>query len=211
MTEATLPDLAEALPRIEPKLRRITLEGWAAGVATALATALAVRWLFENSEDIGPVVFTVVLGILCLEWLARRTRRRHEARIMPMLAGAAELNYDPEGVPGLMNGDDMLRPQSGRRRTEDGIHGDIAGSRIRFGEVYLETGGKHSRTFFKGVVAAFPNVAPLPCFALVKLGLSKQRFLVGAVVDMSGWTPKRNIIGPGVSEFELWVRRPTPE
>lgn len=57
-------------------------------------------------------------------------------------------------------------PRAGRKIAEDLISGRIGGRSIRFAEMKLETGGKNSSTLFQGIVAEFPNLAPMPPFFL---------------------------------------------
>ena len=176
-----------------------------AAVAGAL---VGVRWATEDPQ---PFLIALVLGGLSAAWLATWTRRRHERVLMPILTDVAGLSYDPAGVPDLIGGDGPPLPRGTVRRTEDRIAGDVAGRRVRFGEATIETGGRSSRTLFRGVVLAFPNAAPMPNFALVRKGLSKERFLIGAQIDMRSWSLLREVTGPGGQAFELWTQEaPVP-
>jgi hypothetical protein len=185
--------------------------GWVGALVLLAASAGALFWVHSIDGDPEAYLLAVVVGGLSIASMAGWTRRRHEALIMPILTEVAGLSYDPAGVPDLIRGEGPPMPRGSVRRTEDRITGDVAGRRVRFGETTIETGGKNSRTLFRGVVLAFPNAAPMPRFALIRKGLSRERFLVGPEIDMRGWSLAREVAGPGGQSFELWtVHTPVP-
>lgn len=156
-------DPAAAVAALLPELRRIGRRGLlaclgctGAGAAAAAAAAAAGDW--------GLAGITATLTALATALAYELTRRREEAVVMPALAGALGLAYRQDAADFLESLPERLLPAAARRRVDDVLEGPIAGRHIRFGEVTIATGGKNSRTLFRGIVAEMPAVAALPPF-----------------------------------------------
>lgn len=161
------PDIADALPRMMPEIRRITQTGWALLAAIAAVTVLTLTLTADlGDNDYEIPLYILAIAIIGIFAVAKFTRRQHEARLMPMMSEALGLGYQQNASYFLNTLPPRLLPKASRKNAEDMISGKIGDRAIRFAEVKLETGGKNSSTLFQGIVAEFPNVVPMPPFFL---------------------------------------------
>jgi hypothetical protein len=206
------PDIADALPGMLPDLRRSTLTGWA-GIAAVAVTAFAalvfIAGLEANKDGNEWEAVIIVLGIavaLCL-WIAHRTRRAHEARIMPIMAQALGLGYQQDASYFLSTLPVRLLPKAGKRSAEDMISGKIGDRAIRFAEVKLETGGKNSSTLFQGIVAEFPNLAPMPPFFLADEGKTRTWLGFAGPIKVDDLIRIDSVPGSEGRVYGVWASR----
>ena len=201
-----IPDITAKLPELLPELRRITRSGWVQVVGVvlvALAVILAVQGLEEDGA-LGWSFAAGFIGFLGIGAIAARTRRRHQAEIMPLLAGAAGLTYTQDAMNFLTEFPERMLPQNLVRRCEDEISGKIGDRDIRFAEAKIETGGKNSRTMFKGVVVEFQNVAPMPAFFLASEAQTRGWFIFKGNIRVDDLVWLRGATGVSKVNYGVW-------
>ena len=172
---AQAQDITDALPGLMPKIRRITRNGWLQEAVIAVVAVLALyltAGLGKETYEIPLIILALAIGLAI--WVARNTRRQHEARIMPLMAEALGMGYLQNASHFMQSLPPRLLPKASRRIAEDLIAGRIGDRSIRFAEMKVETGGKNSSTLFQGIVAEFPNLAPMPPFFIADEGQTRN-------------------------------------
>ena len=201
-----VPDIAEALPSLLPGLRRITRNGWlleAAIAAIAVAMLALTAGMGEEPYQIPLIILAVAVGLAA--YVARSTRRQHEARIMPLMAEALGLGYLQNANSFMASLPPRLLPKASRKSAEDQISGRIGGRSIQFAEMKLETGGKNSSTLFQGIVAEFPNLAPMPPFFLAAEGETRNWLGFAGRIEVDDLIRIDTITGPSGKVYGVWA------
>jgi hypothetical protein len=197
--------VADLLPRLRAEgragLRRI-------GQISAVAVALAA----VPVAAIGPAGAGWSAGVLIVSGVGalmvfRRTRRRVEALVMPGLARAIGLSYRQDDRAFLDSLPERLLPRASQRIVDDVVEGAIGGRTIRFAEVTLSAGGTDSRTAFRGIVAAVPNLVALPHFFLAVERETRGPAIRIGVADL---TRVRNLTGPSGEVLGVWAPSSNP-
>lgn len=199
-------DIADVLPSLLPELRRITQKGWlleAAIAVIAVAVLVLTAGMGENSYTIPLIVLVVAVGLAA--HVARTTRRHHEARIMPLMAEALGLGYLQNASSFMTSLPPRLLPKASRKTAEDQISGRIGDRPIRFAEMKVETGGEDSSTLFQGIVAEFPNLAPMPPFFLAAEGETRNWFGFAGRIKVDDLIRIDTITGPSGIVYGIWA------
>lgn len=203
------PDaVALAVRNLLPDLRRqgqLTVAIMAAATVIGVATTM---WIV-NSEMDGEDRFKFGLVTLGAAGIAiyhayRWMRKRQEALLMPVLARTVGLNYDKNAKPFLKSLPQRLLPK-GVQGAEDHIHGKLGAHAIQLAEVNVETGGKNSRTLFKGLVAQFPNRVAMPAFFIAQEDKTRPGFFFGGDLKTDGLHHLRNVTGPTGRTYGVWT------
>jgi hypothetical protein len=141
--------LAAALPdiRAATKKGRTLLIG-----AVVITVIILVALVTTGVREPAGYGITAILGVLAVMGAIGWTRATHERAVMPIIAKAFSLQYEksPKGFYDMIPR--ALIPFGGRRSVDDMMSGQLAGRNFRFAECKTATGGKNSRTLFKGVV-----------------------------------------------------------
>lgn len=201
-----VPDITDALPSLLPELRRITRNGWlleAAIAVTAVAMLILTAGMGDEPYQIPLIVLAVAVGLAA--YIAQITRRRHEARIMPLMAEALGLGYLQNASSFMTGLPARLLPKAGRKTAEDQISGRIGDRSIRFAELKLETGGKNSTTLFQGIVAEFPNLAPMPQFFLAAEGETRNWLGFAGPIKVDDLIRIDTITGRSGKVYGVWA------
>jgi hypothetical protein len=204
MTEpAASTDISAALAGVLPSLRSARLLARVLLLATALATALAAFALRGRmGDDLDWLAFPLIAGFLVGALVFAQTSRNHDQKVMPHLARAIGLGYSKDAAAFLKALPPRLLPDR-VRTAQDLLTGEVAGRRIDFAEVRVETEGKNARTLFRGFVIRVPNVVPMPPFFLGPASEFERGFLRAAKLSSEGLLELRR---PriGGQEFVLW-------
>jgi hypothetical protein len=72
-------------------------------------------------------------------------------------------------------------------------------------EVNVETGGKNSRTLFKGIVAQFPNRTAMPAFFVALEDKTRPGFFFGGDLSTEGLHHLRTVTGNGGRSYGIWT------
>lgn len=192
-----------------PRLRRQAALAVAMLVTLAVATAaLAIWWfrLFEAGDETYKfVALAVMFGIVGMIFTWMQARREQEALVMPVVAGAIGLNFDKAAKDFRATLPARLLPQKAVIRAEDNVHGQLGAHRIDMAEVTVVTGGKNSKTLFRGLVARFPNSIAMPEFLLAPVAKTKPGVLFSAWMPTDGLTHLRDIRGRSGEIHGLWA------
>ena len=159
-----LPDVPGAVASVMPGLRRVQWQGWAA-VIVLVPSVVAMVWAAAEPRLI-LLILALAASALVLIWHAVKSAQ--ENTIMPLLAAAIGFRFDKSARYFAQNLPSPLLPESSRTG-EDLLIGQIGAHELTFAEIKVETGGKNSRTLFKGVVIKVSNALPLPEFCLLRL------------------------------------------
>ncbi len=214
MTEpAPIPDatteVALAVRALLPGLRRqailattiITLAITGAGVAAVL---------FLNSGMDGDdrwkmAFFAGLAAFLVVGWTYRSTVRNQEAQVMPVLARSIGLGYSKDAGAFVKALPKRLLPNRGIRGGEDHVEGTLGAHAIQMAEVLVETGGKNSRTLFKGLVAQFPNRTEMPAFFIALEDKTRPGIFFGGELSTEGLHHLRTVTGNGGRSYGIWT------
>jgi hypothetical protein len=217
--DAPLPDasteVALAVRALMPTLKRQSMV--AVGIITLTIVAAAVAAMVSlnsgmDGEDrwkmavvAGITAFFVVTGTY--KW----TVRKQEAQIMPILARTIGLTYSKDAKPFVKALPKRLLPARGIRAGEDHVHGSIGAHAIQMAEVNVETGGKNSRTLFKGIVAQFPNRTAMPAFFVALEDKTRPGFFFGGDLSTEGLYQHSTVTGNGGRRYGVWTSWSTQE
>jgi hypothetical protein len=206
-----LPDMAATIAAVLPQLRFAQVRGWLL-IAVSVGIGLYLLTLLFDLPS-GDRSLTKLIGIgmgLCVigaVFAPMWTRRSHEAALMPALAGALDLTFEPK-APGLgQTFPFRLLPRNTRCVVDSLISGQMASRRIRLAEIACKTKGKNSRTLFDGIVLEFGNATALPDFFIALQAETVAGFLQAARIDTSDLILLRDV---SVLDrfYGIWVTRP---
>lgn len=202
-------EVALAVRALMPALKRqaaiatgiITLAtvGAAVAIVVALNSGMDGESRWKVTLVAGIAAFFVVTGIY--KW----TVRKQEAQVMPILARAIGLDYSKDARAFAKALPKRLLPERGIRAGEDHVHGSIGSHAIQMAEVNVETGGKNSRTLFKGIVAQFPNRTAMPAFFIALEDKTRPGFFFGGDLSTEGLYHLRNVTGNGGRSYGVWT------
>ncbi|MCR8723057.1 hypothetical protein [Frigidibacter sp. ROC022] len=204
-------EINTALAELLPRMRSVTLIGWGvvAGLITfGLILVAGIRGMLSGI-DANLLQVYAVIAFTCglLVYLAAGwTRRRHEALVLPILARSAGLSYEQNARYFVESVPQRMLPRGRARRCEDLVDGEVAGRPIAFGEVRIETGGKHSTVQFRGIVARYAHRVPMPPFLIAAEKETRGWFLFKGNIEVDGLSFVRAIPGRHDS-YGVWSRR----
>lgn len=202
-------EVAQAVRALMPDLKRRALV--AVGIITlAVAAAVVAAVLFlssgMDSEDRWKMSLFAGLGaFLVVTWTWKSTVSKQEAQVMPILARAIGLDYSKDAKEFVKALPKRLLPDRGIRAGEDHVHGTIGAHAIRMAEVNVETGGKNSRTLFKGIVAQFPNRTTMPAFFVALEDKTRPGFFFGGDLSTEGLHHLRTVTGNNGRSYGVWT------
>ncbi len=202
-------EVAIAVRELMPTLKRQA--AIAVGIITlAIVAAAVAAVLFLNSgmdgEDRWKMALFAGLGaFLVVTWTWKSTVRKQEAQVMPILARAIGLGYSKDAKGFVKALPKRLLPARGIRAGEDHVHGAIGAHAIQMAEVNVETGGKNSRTLFKGIVAQFPNRTSMPAFFVALEDKTRPGFFFGGDLSTEGLFHLRTVTGNGGRSYGVWT------
>ncbi len=205
-TEAGLPDITTTLPDLLPQLRRITTEGWVLSVVTVVLAGIVMFFLTNGGQSFSTwIAFPPGVAFVLVTLIVLRTRRGHEAVIMPILAQSVGMSYSPNAKTFATTLPDRLLPKCRLKKGEDLISGMIGARKVQFAEVKYETGGKNSTVLFGGVVMAFQNAAPMPPFFMAAENQTKGWFVFKGNLKVDDLVPIRNLNGADGQSYGVWA------
>jgi hypothetical protein len=208
-------DVAEAVRNLLPGLRKQSLNSVVLIAASLAVGGVLTALIFSSRmEGVDKMKLTViVLGVaIALSFYAHRwMRRTQEAMVMPVLAQAVGLTYSKNARPFADHLPKRLLPK-GIRTAEDHVHGKLGAHAIQMAEVNVETGGKNSRTLFKGIVAQFSNRVLMPAFFIAPADKTRPGIFFGGDLSTEGLhhlqDVQRGTTGP---VYGVWISRPDLE
>jgi hypothetical protein len=201
--------VAQAVRALMPGLQRQALVAVTiiilAIVAAALAAVLFLNSGMESADRWKMAVLALLGGGLIVGVTYQEMVRRQEAQVMPILAGAIGLAYD-KGAKSFVQGlPKRLLPARGIRSGEDHVQGTLGAHAIQMAEVHVETGGKNSRTLFRGIVAQFPNRIAMPAFFLALEDKTRPGMFFGGDLSTEGLHHLRNVSGGDGRTYGVWT------
>jgi hypothetical protein len=202
-------EVALAVRALMPALKRqATL---AVGIITLAIIAAAVAAMFSLSSGMDGedrwkmALFAGIAAFFVVTWTYKWTVRKQEAQVMPILARAIGLNYSKDARPFVKSLPKRLLPARGVRAGEDHVHGTMGAHAIQMAEVNVETGGKNSRTLFKGIVAQFPNRTAMPAFFIALEDKTRPGFFFGGDLSTEGLYQHSTVTGNGGRRYGVWT------
>ncbi|MBP9046805.1 MAG: hypothetical protein WAT35_01020 [Tabrizicola sp.] len=202
-------EVALAVRALMPVLKRqATL---AVGIITLAIIAAAVASMFflnsgMDGEDRWKMAFLVgIAAFFVVTWTYKWTVRKQEAQVMPILARAIGFSYSKNAKSFVSTLPRRLLPARGVRAGEDHVHGTMGAHAIQMAEVNVETGGKNSRTLFKGIVAQFPNRTAMPAFFVALEDKTRPGFFFGGDLSTEGLFQQSTITGNGGRRYGVWT------
>jgi hypothetical protein len=175
--------------------------------ASVIAFVVTLMILASDMDGEGRFKFSlVVLGAagFAIYHAYRWMRKQQESLLMPILARTVGLSYDKNAKPFLKALPQRLLPK-GVKTAEDHIHGTLGAHAIQLAEVNVETGGKNSRTLFKGLVAQFPNRVAMPAFFIALEDKTRPGIFFGGDLKTDGLHHLRNVTGEGGRTYGVWT------
>lgn len=202
-------EVALAVRSLMPGLKRqATLA--VALITLTILSAVVAAFLFVTSGMTGEDRWkaTLVTGIAAFFVVTaayKWTVRRQQAQVMPVLARAIGLTYTKDARAFVNALPRRLLPARGIRKGEDHVHGAIGAHAIQMAEVTVETGGKNSRTLFKGIVAQFPNRTAMPAFFVAREDNTRPGFFFGGDLTTEGLFQLRTVTGNAGRRYGIWT------
>ena len=214
MTEAPAPrdttdEVAGAVRALMPGLRvqamiAVTIITLAI-VGAGIAAVLSLNSGMEGEDRWKMALVAGITAFFVVTWTYKWTVRKQEAQIMPVLSRAIGLDYSKNAKPFVSALPSRLLPKRGIRAGEDHVHGTLGAHAIQMAEVTVETGGKNSRTLFKGMVAQFPNRVAMPAFFVALEDKTQPGFFFGGDLSTEGLHHLRNVTGNGGRSYGIWT------
>lgn len=197
-----------AVQALLPQVRGLAGKAILMMLASAAVGFLGLLWVWSlerPSDDSNLWILPAFAGVggivLAYSWM----RKRQEALVMPVLARAIGLSYDKDASAFVRGLPQRLLPHRGIRSGEDLIYGRIGPHDFQMAEVKVETGGKNSRTLFRGIVARFRNAGAMPAFFLAPQDKTRPGFLFGGELSTKELEQAHSITGGGDRSYGIWV------
>jgi hypothetical protein len=205
----TTDEVARAVRSLMPTMRRLAATAVVI-ITVAIVAAAVAAVLFLNSEADDKTrwkaaMFSVLGGGLIVVATFKWMIRRQESLVMPVLASAVGLTYAKDAKAFVNGLPKRLLPGRGIRAGEDYIRGALGAHAIQMSEVNVETGGKNSRTLFKGIVAQFPNRTAMPAFFVALEDKTRPGMFFGGDLSTEGLYHLRNVSGGGGRTYGVWT------
>lgn len=200
--------LADALPAI----RRITRDGWAMVAGVAAVTAFVALFVVPTiTPEVEWRIYVAIAGALAAFAILRSVQTSHEKTIMPIVAAAFGLTHVKGDQNYLKAMPPVFIPQGNVGKVDDTIVGQVAGRTFRFAEVRTATGGKNSRTLFRGIVMDVPCRAGLPDFILVAEKQTQGLFWGKGNVPVDGLIRTHQARSRAGDTYGVWSRSHAPK
>jgi hypothetical protein len=209
-TASDVPDVGAAVQALQPQLRRQSLVATAGVTALGIATFILAMLAWNAIRDDPGERFkisglAVLVGGLCISLVLGWQRRAQESLVMPLVARAAGLAYQKNATDFRKSLPARLLPKNSVQKAEDQISGQLGNHTIHMAEIKVETGGKNSRTLFKGVVARLQNRVAMPAFFLAPHAQTTPGFFGGAWMPTDGLYHLRDVTSPTGAAYGLWT------
>lgn len=206
--DPSTPDVTEAVSALMPELRHQALVSLAL-MAGAFVVAGGAALLFLNSrmdqrDRWEWAIYAAAAGVFVAVMLYRWTRSSQERLVMPILARTIGLAYSKDATGFVQALPKRLLPDRSRRTGEDHLTGTLGAHAIQMAEVTAETGGKHSKTLFKGIVAQFPNRTAMPAFFIAQEEKTRPGVFFGGDLSTDGLHHLRSVASGGRS-YGIWT------
>lgn len=211
--DAPIPDasteVAQAVRALMPALKRQSMLAVGiislAIIAAAVVILLALSSGMDGEDRWKLALIAGIAGFFAVTATFKWTVRKQEAQIMPILARTIGLTYSKNAKPFVTALPKRLLPARGIRAGEDHVHGSIGAHAIQMAEVNVETGGKNSRTLFKGIVAQFPNRTTMPAFFVALEDKTRPGFFFGGDLSTEGLYQHSTVTGNGGRRYGVWT------
>lgn len=211
--DAPIPDasteVAQAVRALMPALKRQSMLAVGiisfAIIAAAVVILLALSSGMDGEDRWKLALIAGIAGVFAVTATFKWTVRKQEAQIMPILARTIGLTYSKNAKPFVTALPKRLLPARGIRAGEDHVHGSIGAHAIQMAEVNVETGGKNSRTLFKGIVAQFPNRTTMPAFFVALEDKTRPGFFFGGDLSTEGLYQHSTVTGNGGRRYGVWT------
>lgn len=207
MTETPAPDVTEAVSALMPDLRSRGLIacGWiaAAILVSGVLVVLILNGQMESRDRWKLALLAAGAGVFAVVMAWKWVIRAQERLVMPILARSIGLGYTKDATAFVKALPKRLLP-TGLRGGEDHIHGTLGSHAIQMAEVTVETGGKNSKTLFKGIVAQFPNRTAMPAFFIAREDKTRPGIFFGGDLSTDGLHPLRNVVAGGRT-YGIWT------
>lgn len=196
--------MIETLQRLNPAIKARRQRGWVFAVPIATCAIGASVWApsIFGSDDPTLLLMPILLGIIGLISLNKWVIRGQQQLIMPHLAKAVHLDYQQDAKTFLNELPPRLLPRANVRTAEDCISGTIGGRQMKLAEVKIATGGKRSRTLFRGFVLRFQNATALPAFFIAPKQKTGGWF---SRIDVTDLIEAHTIIGQKGEVYGVWL------
>ncbi|MDP3197436.1 hypothetical protein [Tabrizicola sp.] len=173
--------------------------------ATVVGALLILNSGMEDKDRWKMAGLAGIAGFVVVAWIYRSTIRSQQAQVMPILASAIGLTYSKDAKTFLQALPKRLLPARGIRTGEDHVHGSIGAHGIHMAEIHVESGGKNSRTLFRGIVAQFPNRATMPAFFIAQEDTTRPGFFFGGDLTTEGLFKLRTVTGGRGRSYGIWT------
>ena len=199
------PAVGALFPQVNAVAARVRLMLVGLAVLTVAGAVWAYQMMGHDPDAPQAALVAVVIGVLAMGYIVIQMRRRQESLVMPVVANAVGLTYAKHDRAFFLRLPERLLPRGRTTKAEDVVTGRLGNHVIRMGEVVVETGGKRSRTLFRGVVAQFSHRVPMPAFFLAPLEQTRSGLLFSAWISTEGLYHLRDVTGPTGRTYGLWT------
>ena len=207
--DSATDEVALAVRALMPGLKRQAMVAVSLITLAIVGGAVAALLVLNSGmkgEDRWKMALMVGIGVfLVVTWIFKWTVRKQEGQVMPILARAIGLNYAKDAKTFVKSLPRRLLPARGIRSGEDHVHGPLGAHAIQMAEVLVETGGKNSRTLFKGIVAQFPNRVAMPAFFVALEDKTRPGIFFGGDLSTEGLHHLRTVTGNGGRSYGVWT------
>lgn len=213
MTNPPLPPdtadhVAQAVRDLLPELRRKALRAVTLIAFAASVTAVVIYLLLTTGADDGGswewATYAGFAGLAAIYFTYRMTVSAQQSLVMPVLARSIGFTYSQNAKDFVQTLPRRLLPDRQVRKGEDLVTGTLGVHSIQMAEVEVETGGKNSKTLFKGIVAQFPNRTAMPAFFIAPEDKTRPGFFFGGDLSTDGLHHLRNVQSNGRT-YGIWT------
>lgn len=200
---------AATMEAVLAEMRTIRRNGWTMVIFAAVTTLVLCSLALGQNKDSAKWAFAAfVLGGITIIGIFGWVRGQHERKAMPILARVFGLGYQKSPQNFYQNLPVNFIPMGGRRSVDDMMSGRVAERAFHFAESKTETGGKNSRTLFRGVILDLESKKGLPEFIIALEQETTGTFLSKVRVKVEDMALLHRATGHDGQAYGMWSRHP---
>lgn len=201
----TSEQVTTAVRALLPELRRKSRTALAISAFAAAVTLALIYLLLKSDPDRWNfALYAGFAGLAVIYFTVSSTISAQQSLVMPIIARSIGFSYAQDATAFVQALPKRLLPDRRVRKGEDLVTGSLGAHAIQMAEVTVETGGKNSKTLFKGIVAQFSNRTAMPAFFVARQDKTLPGFFSGGDLSTEGLHHLRDVF-IGDRTYGIWT------
>ncbi len=202
MTVFGSPELDAAMQAPMKEIARGRVTAWTLALGLIALAIGAGIWILaaDPFAEFGVLIFLIFLGGYAGYGVFWMYGRRVSRLVMPHLASAAGLEYQPRFPDTFVDrlaGQGLIPRAVYKRRSEDWFQGTFGTHTFEAADLRLETGGKNSKALFTGLIVWIEHPVAREQIIVTQPDTTQGGFFSRALLDVSELSEGAGFLSPG--------------